>query len=71
MANLDSQDIALLISAVQHYKRHSETQRQERNQQGWDTAEQSSRITELDSLEEQLFDWLDARKSKVSSKKSK
>ncbi|WP_165525620.1 hypothetical protein [Psychrobacter pygoscelis] len=29
MANFDSQDIALLISAVQHYKRHSEIQRQE------------------------------------------
>lgn len=71
MANFDSQDIALLISAVQHYKRHSEIQRQERHQQGWDTTEQSSRIIELDSLEEQLYDCLDARKSKVSSKKAK
>lgn len=69
MPDFDSQDISLLIAAVQHYKQHSETQHQDRQQQGWDTSEQRARITDLDNLEEQLFEWLDTRKLKVSAKK--
>ena len=59
MADFDSQEIALLIAAVQHYKQHSQRHRQQRAQEGWDTSEQWARVRSLDSLEEGLFEWLE------------
>lgn len=59
MAEFDSQDIAQLIAAVQHFKQYSHRQRQQRAQQGWDTTEQWARVRNLDSIEERLFEWLE------------
>ena len=59
MADFDSQEIALLIAAVQHYKQDSQRQSQQRAQEGWDTSEQLARVRSLDRIEEGLFDWLE------------
>jgi|GEM_PF-7080784 len=69
MADFDSQDIALLIAAVQHYKQYSQRQRQQRAQKGWDTTEQWARIRSLDSIEETLFEWLEHSSDPASAKK--
>lgn len=69
MADFDSQDIALLIAAVQHYKQYSQRQRQQRSQEGWDTTEQWVRIRSLDSIEETLFEWLEHSSDPASTNK--
>ena len=69
MVDLDAQDIALLIAAVQHYKHHSQRQRQQRAQEGWDTTEQLTRVNSLDRIEEGLFEWLEHSNAGASTKK--